>query len=267
MRCVEQVGGAIDEAAGAEPLYLPAPDKAAALVRLEREVARLRALQLRILAVSDEVAAETGARSAGAWLGQQVPLGYAEAGRTRRLAVALEVNWRQVGAAFAAGRLTEAQAETIVRALDALPESAGQELRERAEAHLSSHAAHLDPRQLRLLGRRVLELMAPDVVEAQEYRLLLAEEQRARQDTRSLASAAEATAPRRFVGACPDQVASRLRIYLDAISSPRRLAGKPDDRPRLIGPRRLGEAFCALIERLPDDVCLNTVRVRPRSWF
>ena len=184
MRCVEQVGVAIDEAAGAEPLYLPAPDKAVALVRLEREVARLRALQLRILAVSDEVAAETGARSAGAWLGQQVPLGHAEARRTDRLAVALEVSWRQVGAAFAAGRLTEAKAETIVRALDALPESAGQELRERAEAHLVVHAAHLDPRQLRLLGRRVLELVAPDVVEAEEYRRLLAEEQRARKDTR-----------------------------------------------------------------------------------
>ena len=79
--------------------------------------------------------------------------------------------------------MTEAQAEAVVRALDELPDDAGHELRERAEAHLVLQAAHLDPRQLRRLGRAVLEAVAPDVVEAEEHRQLLAAEERARART------------------------------------------------------------------------------------
>jgi hypothetical protein len=62
----------------------------------------------------------------------------------------------------------------------------------------------------------------------------------------------------------PDQVAERLRVYLDAFTAPRRqsLSGAgmetsgeshDGDVARLPFPRQRGEAFCALMEHLPAD--------------
>ncbi|MDQ6688745.1 MAG: 13E12 repeat family protein [Actinomycetota bacterium] len=141
-----------------------------------------------------------------------------------------------------------------MRALEELPQRTGPELRNRAEAHLIAEAGHFDPRKLRILGRRVLELVAPEVAEAQEYQLLLAEEQHARRATRlAIHSRADGTCELR--GVIPDRIATRLRTYLDAISSPRRCTDhdRTGDPPRLIGHRRLGEAFCARLERLPEE--------------
>lgn len=247
--CVDRVASALDDVTGVEPLYLPTAEKAAALVQLERQVSRLRALQLHILAVAGDVAEETGARSPGAWLDQEVRLGHAEGAHRQRLAEALEVSWRQVGAALDRGEVTQAQAEAIVRVLDDLPEDVGRKVRERAEAHLVLQAAHLDPRQLRRLGRAVLEAVAPEVAEAEEHRQLLAEEERARART-SLVIRSRGDGCSELRGCVPDHVAARLRVCLEAIASPRRSAAAVTPRPA--GPRRLGEAFCALLERIPD---------------
>ena len=100
----------------------------------------------------------------------------------------------------------------------------------------------------------MLEAVAPQVGEAEEYRQLVAEEQRSRRDTRlSIRSRGDGTSELR--GVVPDQVASRLRVYLEAIASPRRsgCVGDGEERGRLVGPQRLGEAFCALLERLPEQ--------------
>lgn len=96
----------MDEAADLQATYLSAAEKATALVRLEREIAQLRAMQLRILAVAGEVAETTGARSAGSWLDLEVHLGHACAGRLDRLAEALDSRWHQVAAALAARKVT-----------------------------------------------------------------------------------------------------------------------------------------------------------------
>lgn len=80
--------------------------------------------------------------------------------------------------------------------------------------------------------------------------MLLAEERRARGATRlTIRSRSDGTSELR--GVVPDHVAARLRAYLDSISSPRRL--RDGDQPRLVGPRRLGEASCALLERMSED--------------
>ncbi len=251
LRCVQRVGAALDEVAGLEPAYLPVTEKGAALVELEREIARLRALQLRILAVADDVAEQSGARSAGAWLDHRVRLGYAAAARSDRLAAALDSRWHQVAAALAAGELIEAQAEAIVRALEELPRGLEPDVVRRAEAHLVAEAAHFDPRRLRILGRKVLEVVAPEVADRQEQRLVEAEERRARwQTSLSIRSLGDGCSALR--GCVPDAIAVRLRGYLESIASPRR-EGVVSDRPRLAGPRRLGEAFCALLERMPED--------------
>ena len=48
-------------------------------------------------------------------------------------------------------------------------------------------------------------------------------------------------------------MASRLRVYLDAYTSPRRLPSLDSDVDQLPLARRRGEAFCALLEHIPAD--------------
>ena len=61
-----------------------------------------------------------------------------------------------------AGRVSEDQARVIVAALDALPDHLDVGLRAKAEAHLVAEAAHFAPKQLRVLGWRVLDVIAPE---------------------------------------------------------------------------------------------------------
>lgn len=65
-----------------------------------------------------------------------------------------------------------------MQALDALPARVGLAVRRRAEERLLAEALHFTPRELRVLGRRVLEVVAPEVAEDHERRALEAEERR-----------------------------------------------------------------------------------------
>jgi hypothetical protein len=67
----------------------------------------------------------------------------------------------------------------IGKALDDLPADLDPDLRARAERHLVEQAAHFCPRDLKILGRRVLEVLAPEVAEEHEAKLLAKEEQEA----------------------------------------------------------------------------------------
>jgi hypothetical protein len=78
--------------------------------------------------------------------------------------------------ALAAGDLVVDQTRVIVQALDQLPADLGPELIEQAETHLVAEAAHHTVRTLRVLGRRLLDVVAPKVAVAHEARLLEREE-------------------------------------------------------------------------------------------
>ena len=119
----------------------------------------------------------------------------------------------------------------------------------KAEAYLVDQAAVFGPRELRHLGRGVLEHLAPEVADEADYQRLAR-----RGDPRP--GRDPAVAPPRGDGSTdlharvPDHVANRLRTYLDAYTSPRRSPlGDVDqlpDRPAS------GEAFVAFLENLPD---------------
>lgn len=246
------VGTALDEVAGVDPLYLSIPEKQALLVELTRLSARLTGLRAEVLAVADDVAVETGARSAGTWLAMETRTTRREAAHHEQLGVALRDRWPTVGEAVAAGRVTWDQADVLVRALDMLPESLGAELRAKAEAHLVTEAGHFDPASLRRLGRHVLEVVAPDLADQHEARALAAEEHRAQAATRlSFRPRGDGTTD--LYARLPDPVASRLRAYLDAYTSPRRIRATQSDVDHLPLTRRRGEAFCALLEHIPAD--------------
>ncbi len=150
----------------------------------------MRALLLRVLATADDVAIESGARSAATWLAHETRTGYAAAARAGRLAAALDARWQVLSAAFAAGTVTEAQAHVIVDVLDTLPEGIDPALLAKAEAHLVEQATHFEPKRLRILGRHILDVIAPDIADEEERKKLEAEERAARRVTRLTPAAA-----------------------------------------------------------------------------
>ena len=100
--------------------------------------------------------------------------------RHAALAASLGSTWTQTADALGAGDLNVAQARVIVEALEALPDELGDDLVVKAEAYLVEQAAVFGPRELRHLGRGVLEHLAPEVADEAEYQRLLAEETRPR---------------------------------------------------------------------------------------
>jgi hypothetical protein len=206
-------------------------------------------------------------------LGHQTRADYGPAARKGRLADALDARWHQVGAALVEGRMSVAQAEVVAAALEALPREVPGEVLVKAEAHLVDLAAQHTPRELRRLGRRLLEVVAPEAFDDEERRLLEREEALARRRTfLSMRDNGDGTTD--LKGRVPDSVADRLRTYLEAYTAPRRTgqdeqvarssdqAGQGSSLPwtgsrsadRRPYPQRLGAAFCSLLEHLPADL-------------
>ena len=72
-----------------------------------------------------------------------------------------------------------------------------------------------------MLGRRVLDVVAPDVADAHEERLLRAEDRRGRAETR-VTFRPRGDGVTDVISRVPDHVADRLRVYLDSFTAPRR---------------------------------------------
>ncbi len=251
-RCEEPIAtieAALDELLSTDPVFLTTVEKQHALTRVARLTARLEAFKLRVLAVADDVAEATGSRSAARWLADQTRQAHGTVRSEFALATALDARWGQVGAALAMGTVNVAQARVLVGALDALPKSLDDSLRVKAESYLVEQAEQFGPRELRRLGRGVLEHLAPEIADEADYQRLLAEERRAHAATR-LSFQPRGDGSTDLHARIPDHVASRLRTYLEAFTSPRRTPlGDVDALPVA---RRRGEAFCALLENLRD---------------
>ncbi|MGI8522289.1 MAG: DUF222 domain-containing protein [Nocardioides sp.] len=245
------ISEALDGVVGCDPIYLSIDDKAALLLSFGRSSDRLGGLHARTLAAARDVADRDGARSPATWFASASRTSYGSAARAESLGGALVARWSATADALAAGRVTCDQARVLVQALDALPRDLDREVAAKAEAHLITEAGHFGPRELAWLGRRVLEVVAPDVADAEEARALADQERRARRVTR-LSFRPRGDGSTDLHARLPDHVASRLRAYLDAFTSPRRSAPF-GDVDRLPLARRRGEAFCALLEQLPSD--------------
>ena len=138
----------------------------------------------------------------------------------------------------------------ITHALEELPtDKVAAEVLADAEAHLVAEAAHFGPRELRVLGRRILDIVAPEIGEQHEAEQLAEEERRARRRT-SLVSTRLGDGSTRFVINVPDAVATRLHTYLEAFTSPRHKEGGTGEADRISVDRKRGQAFCALLEAI-----------------
>ncbi len=131
---------ALKDVADVDPVFMPTPEKKAALVALDRALARLEELRLRVLAAADDVALDEGARDVAAWLahrdrrdrGGNTPGPPAGPGAGQPLA--------PDGAGVARGEANRAQAEVIVAALETLPDDLHPELLAQAEERLVTEA-------------------------------------------------------------------------------------------------------------------------------
>ena len=253
------LGAALDRVLVCEPAFLTPEDKRTVLVELARQRARLEALELKVLAAADrdDVGAETGATSTGAWLAHVTLADRAEAAAKVKLARALEDERSQTATAagLAAGDYSTAHAAVMVRALADLPADLDPGLVVRAEKTLVEEAHHLTPKQLRTVGRHLLEVVAPDVLEAAEKDRL------DRQDAAGFASArlamrANGDGTTQGWFRLPDLHAGFLKTAVEAVIAPRKNA-KPEPDP-VTGrvpdhATRMGQGLCEILEHLPTD--------------
>jgi hypothetical protein len=242
------VEDALKDVADLDPTFRPTSDKKAALLALDRASGQLEELRLRVLAAAEDVAVEDGARDPAAWLAHHVRGDRGQARRDLRLARALDTRWHAVARALREADASRAQAEVIVAALEALPDDLDPELLVQAEQRLVAEASRFGPRHLRILGRRILDVVAPEVAEDHERRALEREELHAAQVT-ALTSRRRGDGTTDLRIRVADLVADRLLTYLHAFTSPRRERGSaPAPGDRRPYDQKLGHAFAAFLE-------------------
>ena len=231
------------EVAGLPLHVVPAGVKGEALVEVVALEAQLADLRLRLLAAAGDVAENSAARDAGAWLAHATQRDPRQAHGEWRLAKILDARYPEVSSGMRTGEVSEAQARVIAAALDELPAEVPALVARSAEVELVKLAHTYNPRELRIAGRRILELVAPDIADEHEARALEREEQRAREKC-SIRLRSRGDGTTALTGVLPDSAAARLNAYLEALISPRQHL---DPAPRH---RLMGQAFCTLLEHL-----------------
>lgn len=246
LACADAIDAALKDAAGVDPTFMRVEEKAEALRRLDGLESRLTGLRLQVLAHADEVAEATADHTVATWLAAETRTDPRERAGELALARSLERRWTRLAAAVADGSVHLAQARVIARALEDLPVAeVGTEGMAQAEEALVGYADRYAPSALRRLGRRIMEVAAPDSCEEAEGKALEREERRAASVT-SLSLRRLGDGSTRVSGRLADAVADRLRTYLEAYTSPRHVGlGEGDHVPPR---RRLGHAFGAFLE-------------------
>jgi hypothetical protein len=233
-----------------QPVFMIPVEKEAAVAEIARLEAMAAELKLRVVAAAGDAASDSGARDNGAWWASVTRADF-PAGRAQcRLAEALDRRWTRVATGMADGLVSPAQAHVVVDVLDDLPDHLDAELLARAETEMVNLCSQFRPCELRRLGQHLLEVVAPEIAEAEEAKRLENEEQRAREKT-SLRTRLIGDGLARTTIVHPVLDRDRLLTYLEAYTSPRKhhdaISGEEDRIPHH---RQLGQAFGALLEHL-----------------
>ncbi len=234
-------------------------EQAETLLELSRVQARLTELRWRVLAAADrnQLGARDGSTGTAAWLASRTRQTRTRTNADLRGALTLdEARFAATRDAFAAGALTVDQVWVILRAIEDLPtDEVTDEQRTRAQRHLIGLAAEHDAKQLRILARRLFEVLAPDEADRREADALEREERQARERARfAIRDNGDGTSSGWFK--LPTLHAQMLGKAVQAFAAPRRTT--PETRVDADGhkigyPHRLGLAFAELIEHLPTD--------------
>ena len=195
---------------------------------------------------------EVGATSTANWLAHQTKQTRKAAHAAVRLGHDLETH-PLTRDALATGEVLVEQAQVVVAAVDALPDDLDPAVGAQAEAFLLQQAAHLDARALRIAGRRLLDVIAPDIADAHEAKVLEREEAEAAQACRlTMTHDGHGKTYGRFT--LPTAQAQMLTTILHGFAAPKhQTATHGPGIARRPGPERMGRALCELIERYPVD--------------
>ncbi len=162
------------------PTWSMAPGEATeTLLGITRLRGQLADLEARVIDRVDQagVAADAGATSTANWLAHATRQTRTDAHRKTKFATALGSKAHEpVRVALADGDLLVDQAEVIIAAIDALPDDLDPEIVADAQSRLIGYAAEHDAKALRILGKRILDVVAPEVGEAHEAKVLEREE-------------------------------------------------------------------------------------------
>ncbi|MBS2937237.1 DUF222 domain-containing protein [Nocardioides sp. J2M5] len=260
--CAGDLRSSLKSVVSVEPVFMSVADKRAALVELAAARSQLDGLLARVLAASDDLGAVEGSRDATAWLARETRVTRRESRRDLALGRALEAH-PEVGRQLADGTLRSEQARAIVDAVDALPSRVDDAVRAEAESRLLAYAREHDAKGLRQIGKRILDVVAPEVGESAEADALEAEERRAEESVSfSMSDDGEGRCHGRFT--VPSHVGAILRRILLALANPaRHTEADLRDEAGVWKPsrRRMGEAFVEYVERYPTDASPQTAGV------
>ena len=153
------------------------------LPRLARVERQLGAARLALLAEADrhQVGDPLGYAETAGWWAAVTRATKPAARRQVKLARRLDADEHEpTRTAALAGAVSTDQASVIIKAVEDLPtDLTDPALRTKAENHLIEFAANLDPKQLAVAGRKILDVEAPEIAEQALARLLEAEEAQA----------------------------------------------------------------------------------------
>ena len=206
--------------AGVNPTFMTTDDKACALGELVRAEAQLVELRLRVLADASDLAESTAAKDAAGWLAHHTRTRFADARADLALATALDRERPVLAAGMRDGNVTLAQAQVIRRALEALPARVTPDTVAVAEAKLVAYAEEFGPKDLARLGRRILDVVAPEIAEAAEADRLADLEAHAADKTR-MTMRRQGDGTTRISARVSDAAATRFATYLEAFANPR----------------------------------------------
>ncbi|MDT5037836.1 MAG: hypothetical protein QOE03_3021, partial [Micromonosporaceae bacterium] len=185
------------------------------------------------------VAVGQGATSTAVWLRERYRISSGAAARSVRLAAAMDAEAATVGQALTAGTVNVEQATVIAAAVADLPV----ELRTAGAQHLVAEAAVFGPRELGVLGQRLLEVVDPGRAQERAGADLARAEDRAYHG-RGLFLTDVAGSPRvRVTGWLDREGAAEVRAALDPLCSPRtsRRDGPHPSEPGLGGAATSGD--------------------------
>ena len=250
-RVVADVRDQLTGVAGIPVWSMDAADTTSVLDEIQSAKAQLAELEARVLAHAERIdlAGSTGATSTANWHAHRTRTTRPAAHRAMRLAEGLDSH-DATRTALAEGRIHVEQAEAILRALTELPDELDPDVLQKAEHHLLALAADHDAKTLKVLGRRILEVIDPEAADAHEAKLLEREERDAQAATRLVMYD---DGHGKFHGkfTLPAFEGAALKKALLAIAAPKHQASKGPLGERVPTPQRLGLAFCEYIARFP----------------
>ncbi|HSO65950.1 MAG TPA: DUF222 domain-containing protein, partial [Ornithinibacter sp.] len=231
---VARVHAAIDELGPCQVDQVTGRDVA----EVDRAIARLEAVKLRMVAAADRRGAgeASGMSGTSAWLAAHTRSWGAKAAADVSLATALESSLPATKEALAAGTVSTAHAAIIAGAASRLPDSLTDAERAKVETALVAQAKRVDPARLRRAARRALLAADRSAEEARAHEdaELRGEESRAEARVRlTLHDNHDGTVTGHFT--VPTLAGSILRKVIQQMVSPRRQSSSMGDADRTDG--------------------------------